>query len=619
MCGVSAGLGPRLSGGRGCRFVVWAPNARRVELHLVAPEERMELMQDIGGGYFAAEAPGVAAGALYFYRLDGGGDLPDPASRSQPRGPHGPSEVVDRAYPWTDAGWTGLALRDHVFYELHVGAYTPEGTFDAAVAHLPGLRELGVTAVELMPVAETPGRRNWGYDGVDLWAPHSGYGGPRGLKRLVDACHAHGLAAVLDVVYNHLGPEGNHLARFGPYFTDAYKTPWGPAVNFDGDGSDGVRRFVVGNALYWLDEFHFDGLRLDALHAIFDRSARHIFDELADAARELGERLGRRIHLFAETDLNDPRLVSPRELGGHGFDAQWNDDFHHALHTLLTGEGDGYYRDFGRVQDLARALREGFVYTGQHSPFRGRRHGRPSRDVPARRLIVCSQNHDQVGNRARGERLAALVSLEQLKLAAGVTILSPYLPLLFMGEEWAEPAPFLYFVSHGDAALVEAVRRGRAAEFAGFEWAGEVPDPQAEATFERSKLHHDLKREGTHRRLRDYYRRLLKLRRDSDALRTLDKERMEVAGCERDRTLALRRWTETSQALALVNFGRGSAIIRAAAPAGTWRLILDSADARWAGPGAAAPAALQSSGDVEIEIGPHRMWVYEQGPGEEAS
>ncbi|MEN6627261.1 MAG: malto-oligosyltrehalose trehalohydrolase [Candidatus Sumerlaeia bacterium] len=609
---VYAGLGACCLGTGTCRFTVWAPGAHTVDVHLVSPDDRTVAMQPAGDGYFHADAAEVPVGALYYYRLDGGEDRPDPASRSQPRGVHGPSEVINQAFPWTDAGWAGPALKDYVIYELHVGTYTPEGTFEALIPHLGELRELGITAVELLPVAETPGKRNWGYDGVDLWAPHSGYGGPHGLKRLVDACHAHGMAAVLDVVYNHLGPEGNYLAQFGPYFTDAYRTPWGPAINYDGPGSDGVRRFVVGNALYWIDQYHFDALRLDALHAVFDRSACHIFAELADSVHAMAETLGRRVYLIAETSLNDTRLVRPAELGGHGLDAQWNDDFHHAVHALMTGERDGYYADFGRVHDLVQALREGYVYSGQYSPYRGRRHGHSSRDVPARRFVICTENHDQVGNRFRGDRHSTYVSREELRLAAGVMILAPYVPLLFMGEEWGEPAPFLYFVSHGDPALAQAVRKGRAEEFAGFKWAGEIPDPQSEETFRKSKVDHTLKAGGWHGRLRDYYRRLLKLRRDIPALSTLDKEKLEVVGYESSRTVAMRRWAGGSEVLVAANFGREPARIRAGMPPGPWRLILDSADEAWGGSGAKTAEHIDSRGDAEIEIAPLTLLVYEK-------
>ena len=436
-----------------CCFRVWAPRAEKVEVRLVAPQERLLPLKKAEAGYFHGVLERVEPGARYFYRLDGTRERPDPASRFQPEGVHGPSQVIEPDFPWTDQGWCGLGLPAYVIYEIHVGAFTPAGTFEAVIPHLAELKELGITALELMPVAQFPGRRNWGYDGVFPYAVQNSYGGPAGLKRLVDACHRHGLAVILDVVYNHLGPEGNYLGDYGCYFTDRYRTPWGEAVNFDGPHSDEVRRFFIENALYWIGDCHIDALRLDALHAIFDQSPQPFLAELAEAVHAQAEGLNRRVHLMAESDLNDVRLIRPPELGGYGLDAHWNEDFHHALHTLLTGEQGGYYEDFGRLAQLAKAFREGFVYSGQYSPYRRRRHGSSSRGLPGQRFIVFAQNHDQVGNRLLGDRLTRLVSFEALKLAAGAMILSPFLPLLFMGEEYGEVAPFHYFISHSDPAV----------------------------------------------------------------------------------------------------------------------------------------------------------------------
>ena len=503
------------------RFSVWAPRARRVDVRLCGEGGRVDQsLEGREGGIFESVVPWRGAPMDYWFRLDGERDRPDPTSRYQPAGVHGPSRVVDpSAFRWTDAGWQGVETRDLVFYELHVGTFTQAGTFEALIDHLPALRDLGITAVELMPVAEFPGGRNWGYDGVDLYAPHSTYGGPEGLARLVDACHVRGLALFLDVVYNHLGPEGNYLAEFGPYFTDRTLTPWGPAINYDGPDSDEVRRFVVDNALSWITDYHVDGLRLDAVHGIFDRSARHILDEIAEAVHAQAERLGRRIQVIAESDLNDPRLVRPHGCGGYGLDAIWNDDFHHAIHTALTGERDGYYTDFGGTGPVAKALQERFVLDGAHSAYRRRRHGAPAGDVPPDRFVVFAQNHDQVGNRARGDRLSTLVPFEAQKLSAALVLLSPYVPLLFMGEEYGEINPFLYFVSHGDPALVEAVRRGRAQDFRSFRWSGKVPDPQDEATFVRSRLDRSLARKPGHTELLTLHRDLLHLRREEPSLR----------------------------------------------------------------------------------------------------
>ncbi|HYL79755.1 MAG TPA: malto-oligosyltrehalose trehalohydrolase, partial [Candidatus Acidoferrum sp.] len=497
------------------RFRVWAPRCRTVAVRIVGPAPRDPVnMAPSGQGWFEASLQQIGPGARYVYVLDGERQRPDPASRALPEGVHGPSEVIDTgAFPWADGSWRGLAFRDAVIYELHVGTFAPEGTFAGVIPRLERLKHLGVNTLELMPVASFPGLRNWGYDGVGLFAPQRTYGGPEGLWRLVDACHTRGLAVMLDVVYNHLGPEGNYLAEYGPFFTDRYTTPWGPAVNYDGADGRGVREFIIANALHWVREYHIDGLRLDAVHGIFDASCAHILCELNQAVQRLARRLGRRVAVVAESDLNDRRIVDPVRQGGYGLAGQWNDDFHHGLHALLTGERHGYYVDFGSIPRLAKAYTHGFVYDGQRSAFRGRRHGTPSRDIPGERFVVCGQNHDQVGNRARGDRLSRLVGFEALKLAAAAVLLSPYVPLLFMGEEYGERAPFLFFTDFGDPALRTAVGRGRQEEFAAFGWTGDVPDPQDEGSFIRSKLDWELRTQEPHCRLWEYYRALLHLRR----------------------------------------------------------------------------------------------------------
>ncbi|HEM45499.1 MAG TPA: malto-oligosyltrehalose trehalohydrolase, partial [Alphaproteobacteria bacterium] len=450
----------------------------------------------------------------------GGPALPDPRSRWQPEGVHGPSRVLDTgSLAWSDAGFEAPPLASGLVYELHVGTFTPEGTFDAATRRLDALADLGVTHVELMPVAEFPGRHGWGYDGVDLFAPHHAYGGPEGLARVVDACHARGLAVLLDVVYNHLGPDGNHLARFGPYFTDRHATPWGPAVNLDGRGSDEVRRFLCDNALMWLRDYHFDGLRIDAVHAIVDTSAVHFLEQLAEEVRTLEATSGRHLVLIAESDLNDPRVIRPPALGGYGLDAQWNDDFHHAVHAVLTGERLGYYADFGQLADVAKALDSAFVYDGRYSRHRGRRHGRAPAGESGRRFVGFVQNHDQVGNRARGERLCHLVSPAGARLAAAVLLTAPFVPMLFMGEEWGASTPFLYFTDHVDPSLARRVSEGRRREFAAFGWdPADVPDPQAPETFARSRLDWDERARPPHRDLLAWHRDLIRLRRSRPEL-----------------------------------------------------------------------------------------------------
>jgi maltooligosyltrehalose trehalohydrolase len=507
---------------------VWAPNAASVELVL---GERRVPMRPRQGGWWAAAAP-VPPAADYTFALDGGGPLPDPRSPWQPAGVHGPSRAVDHAaFDWTDERWSARPLSDAVIYELHVGTFTPAGTFEAAIERLEDLVSLGVTHLELMPVAEFSGDRGWGYDGVDLFAPHHAYGGPDGLKRLVDAAHAAGLAVLLDVVYNHLGPEGNHLGRFGPYFTDRYVTPWGPAMNFDGRGSHEVRRFVVDNALAWLRDYHLDGLRVDAIHAIFDSSAIHILEELASAVHRLADELGRRLVVIAESDLNDPRVVRPVELGGYGLDAVWADDVHHAVHVALTAETAGYYADFADPAVLARALSEPHLVAGGYSVARDRRHGRPAGDLPGHRFVAAVQNHDQVGNRALGERLEHLVGPGRARIAAALLLTAPWVPLLFAGEEWAATAPFRYFSGHEDEELGQAVSAGRRHEFAAFGWDPEtVPDPQDEATFAVSKLDHSEKAVEPHASMLGWYRSLIQLRRERAELRDGDRSAVRASG-----------------------------------------------------------------------------------------
>ena len=592
-------LGAHIRGANHCFFRVWASCASTVELKIVDPKERIIPLLPAEEGYFQGEVEDVSAGTLYFYRLDRNKERPDPTSRFQPCGVHGPSQVVERSFDWHDSGWSGLPLRDYIIYELHVGTFTSEGTFEAVIAYLPDLRELGVTAIEVMPVAQFPGSRNWGYDGVFPFAVQDSYGGPQGLKRLVDACHKEGLAAILDVVYNHLGPEGNYLGDFAPYFTERYKTPWGPALNFDGPESDHVRRFFIENALYWISQFHFDALRLDAVHAILDHSPYTFLEELCDAVQEQARKLNRHVLLFPESAANDARLVRVRELGGYGFDAQWNDDFHHALRGMLTGEKRGYYMDYGEFRQLAKAYREGFVYSGEHSRFRRRRHGTSSRDIPAERFVVFSQNHDQVGNRAEGERLTQLVSFEDLKLAAGAVLLSPFIPLLLMGEEYGEPAPFQYFTSHGDRALVEAVRKGRRAEFAAFGWQTLPPDPQDEATFLRAKLDHNLRREGQHRALWEFYQELFRLRKQLAPLAQLSKEQCEVIDFEEQRVIALRRWHGNDQALAIFNYNAAQVSVSLSLW-GHWKKVFDSTDERWLGNG--SPLPQKFGGDERLAL-----------------
>jgi malto-oligosyltrehalose trehalohydrolase len=521
-------------------FEVWAPAATRVGAQV---DGRLHDMTATARGWWTVTVADADPQARYAFRLDGGDPLPDPRSPRQPAGPAGPSQCyVHAAFDWTDAGWRGNPLPGSVIYELHIGTFTADGTFDAAVKRLDHLLELGVTAIELMPVAAFPGRRGWGYDGIGLWAVHEPYGGPDGLKRFVDACHARQLAVVLDVVYNHVGT-GNRLAEFGPYFTDAYITPWGPAVNLDQPGADEVRAFIVANALMWLRDYHLDGLRLDAVHELADRGAVHLLEQLTTEVRALSARLNRELVLIAESDANDPRLVTSAEAGGYGLDAQWDEDFHHTVHAALTGERQGYYSDFGSMAALAKTMTRVFFHDGTWSSFRGRSHGRPVDvlRVPGYRFVCYLQNHDQVGNRAAGDRLAASLPADLLRVGAGLVLTAPFTPMLFMGEEWGALTPWQYFTDHQDAELGRAVAAGRRAEFARHGWLGEVPDPQDEATFERSALNWAELDEQRHLDMLAWYRALIELRRQQPELTDPDLSRTQASWDQTGRWLLVRR------------------------------------------------------------------------------
>ena len=569
-------LGARLLGPSTCEFRVWAPGIDTVEVHILSPRERTVPMTKTSAGYHEARVDECPAGTRYRFVLDGKNERPDPASRLQPEGVHGPSEVVGTDFEWTDTSWRGLPLEDLVIYELHVGTFTGEGTFDGVIGQLDRLKELGITAIELLPVAQFPGERNWGYDGTYVSAVQNSYGGPAGLKRLADAAHARGMAVLLDVVYNHLGPEGNYLGEYGPYFTDRYKTPWGLALNFDGPESDHVRWYFIHSALQFVDEFHLDGLRVDAVHAIVDHSAEPFLQDLTTAVRDRAAKLGRAIWTIAESDLNDPRVITPREQLGLGFDSQWSDDFHHSLHTLLTGEQDGYYNGFGKASDLAKVFRGGYLFTGQHSSYRGRKYGLAPNTRAGAKFVVCAQNHDQVGNRMMGERLSALVTPEKARIAAAAVVLSPFVPMLFMGEEYGEKAPFQYFTSHSDEPLIEAVRNGRKAEFDDFAWQGEAPDPHDEETFRRSKLDWSLLETDEHGSMWRLYKELLALRRRHPALRTLDLGAVEVAADDERQTLLVRRQAEGKQALIAFNFGDEAQKVEVPFGRVAWKAMIDT-------------------------------------------
>ena len=546
-------------------------------------------------GYFTGVGR-ITAGDDYWIVTGKGHRRPDPASRYQPEGVHGPSRVVDPSFNWTDHDWHGVPQRDYVIYELHIGTFTRAGTFDAAIDRLDYLKDLGITAIEVMPVAQFPGTRNWGYDGVLPYAVQNSYGGPQGLKRLVDAAHARGIAVVLDVVYNHLGPEGNYAGEFAPYFTQKYKTPWGPSVNVDGPHNDGVREYFAQNALEWITDYHIDGLRFDAVHGILDTSAHPFLAELTDALHERAGSLDREVVVIAESDLNDVRMIQPTAKGGFGMDAQWTDDFHHSLHALLTKEQSGYYQDFGTVHDFATSLRQGYVFTGQYSEFRKCRHGNHPMGARPEQFVICIQNHDQIGNRMLGERLASLVDFERQKLAAACVLLSPFMPLMFMGDEYGETKPFHYFIDHSDEALIESVRRGRKEEFASFKWRGEPADPKAVETFEAAIL--DGPRDNPESKaLTRLYKELTRLREN----RQIKRDVLEV-----ENAIVINQVGSTT----IFSFSESTQRVAIPLPRGDWHKRLCTAGSEWLGPGEALPGDVASPGSVCLEVPPLSATLY---------
>jgi len=528
-------------------FEVWAPAAERVRLVLGSDNDREEHPMGRGvEGWWRVEVDPVPPGTDYGFLLDDDDAvLPDPRTRWQPHGVHGRSRVYDQnAFTWTDEKWTGRTLPGAVIYELHVGTFTPGGTFDTAIERLDHLAELGITHVELLPVNAFNGARNWGYDGVDWYAVHHPYGGPDGLKRFVDASHERGLAVLLDVVYNHLGPSGNYLSRFGPYLKKNGRNTWGDLVNLDGPQNGPVRRFIIENALMWLDDFHVDGLRIDAVHALQDDSSVHVLTELATAVAAMETHVRRPLPLIAESDLNDPAMVTPRSARGYGMSGQWDDDVHHALHALLTGEHQGYYSDFGSLEVLGKVLTSVFLHDGTYSSFRERMHGRPvDRSATAGfRFVVCLQNHDQVGNRAVGDRLPELASRGMIEVGAVLLLTSPFTPMLWMGEEWAASTRWPFFTSHPEPELAEAVARGRVEEFAGHGWdTDEMINPQDPAAYETAILTWGEVPEPEHARMLDLYRALIGLRHDEAELSDPRLDRVDVTFDEDDRWFVLHR------------------------------------------------------------------------------
>lgn len=568
-----------------CTFTVWAPLRRQMEV--IFKEHGYAMTRD-ERGYWSATLRDVYAGDRYLYRLDEDKILPDPASRWQPLGVHGPSMVVDRQFAWTDDGWDGIDLGDMIIYELHTGTFTPQGNFDGIVSRLDYLKTLGINTIEIMPVAQFPGNRNWGYDGVYPYAAHHDYGGVTGFKRLVNEAHKRGLAVILDVVYNHQGPEGNYLTEYGPYFTDKYKTPWGKAINFDDAYCDGVRQFYLQNALMWLDEFHVDGLRLDAVHAIWDFSARHFIQDLTYSVAALEEDSGCRKVLIAELDLNNPRYINPAERGGFGMDGQWIDEFHHALHSLVTGETNGYYEDFGTPAHFTKSLRDSYVYTGEYSIHRKKNFGVLPQGNAYSQFVVFGQNHDQVGNRLAGDRLSAKLSLEGLKLVAGAVLLSPHVPMLFMGEEYGAKNPFQYFISHTDDKLVELVREGRREEFRYFNWTEDVPDPQSADVFRQCVLTGPDTGDAASAALLSWYEYLIRFRKERLAMRGRERSTLQVFDPGDDRLVGFVRSHGPDKVLVVLNFNKHKALYTPPLLS-PLRTVFDSSAEIWHGPGTVTP------------------------------
>jgi maltooligosyltrehalose trehalohydrolase len=596
-----------------CEFIVWSPFSQAIDLYLSDEDKKIRMKRD-SEDYWKVSVEDIQPGSNYFFLLNGN-KRGDPASCYQPGGINGPSQIVDHSsFEWQDGDFTPVQLKDYIIYEFHTGTFTADGTFESAAGKLDYLKDLGITAIEIMPVAQFPGGRNWGYDGVFPFAPQNSYGGPEGLKMLVNEAHKKGFSVILDVVYNHLGPEGNYLHEFGPYFTDKYKSLWGNSVNFDQAYSDHVRNYFIYNAIYWLSNYHIDALRLDAVHAINDLSAYPFLAELASEVEKYSETSGKKHYLIAESDLNDEKVIRPLDNYGYGCDAQWSDDFHHSVHTLLTQESDGYYSDFGNTGDLAKAIKNNFVYDGKYSAYRKRKHGNSPSEFSFDKFVHFIQNHDQVGNRALGERLSELIPFEGLKLAAALLIFSPSLPMLFMGEEYAENNPFLYFVSFLDENLNQAVKKGRGEEFESFKWEGDIPDPHAESTFTRSKLDWAKIKTNNHKALLDFYKDIIKKRKTIPALINYDRRDTSTESFDDLKIVTLERRNNSSRLFALMSFNEKEITAGFSFSSGVWKKILDSSEKKWNGPGSLTPDMADDTVN-EITIPPYNFSLYESELG----
>lgn len=595
-------------------FIVWAPAIEYIQLHLVHPGQRLDMKKN-AEGFFELETT-ASPGTEYFYQLPDGKDLPDPASQFQPEGVHGPSAIVDHeSFTWSDTAWKGIPFRELLLCEIHVGTYTPEGNFEALIGKLPYLKETGINAIELMPVGQFPGTRNWGYDGAYPYAVQNSYGGPEGLKKLVNACHAEGIAVFLDVVYNHFGPEGTYVEKFAPYFTDRYKNIWGKAINLDGPWSDPVREYFSDNAIYWLNEFHIDGIRFDAIHGMFDAGAHPFWNLMHEKIQRTEQRLGRKLHTVAESDLNDPKVIASPAVGGFGFTAQWLDDFHHALFSLIDREtGKKKYADFGSPAQLAKAFKEGFVHSGEYVQFRKRKYGASSAGIDGDHFIAFIENHDQAGNSAKGERMVAILGHRKIKLLAAALLLSPYVPMLFMGEEYGEDAPFLYFGNHSDPELIEAVRTGRKNEFEHMSWDGEPADPFDPDTFHRSKLQWEKLDNPENREIWYWYQALIALRKKHPALQNFSKDDLLVNRIDRLLIIFRRAETGNDSLLILFNFSEGPADYIPDNDFPEARRIIDSARSVQPAPVHTEQGPAPINRGEKISLDPYAVQVYDLNP-----
>jgi maltooligosyltrehalose trehalohydrolase len=592
-------------------FRVWSPQSTSMQI-VLEDGERIAMKRE--GEYWTETIKNTEKEFRYKFLVNNQDAFPDPASIFQPKGVHGSSSFIDlNSFEWGDEDWINPSLSDYIIYELHTGTFSPEGNFKGIEKKLDHFINLGINAIEIMPVAQFPGERNWGYDGVFPFAVQNSYGGPRGLQELVNACHRKGIAVILDVVYNHLGPEGNYLEKYGPYFTDKYKTPWGRALNFDDAWCDGVRNYFIENALMWFRDFHIDALRLDAVHAIKDFGAEHILESLKKRKDSLEKITDRRYFLIAEVDLNDPKYIDPLEKGGYGMDAQWIDEFHHSLRVAAGGERKGYYEDFNGLEHLARAYKHAYVFDGQYSPHRKKTFGKKALSNPGDQFVVFSQNHDQVGNRMFGERSSILFSFEMQKLIAGAIMVSPYIPLLFMGEEWSETNPFLYFVSHSDPLLVEAVREGRKKEFQAFHSQGAAPDPFEESSFQNSKLQWHLLDSEKHQVMFRFYQELIALRKRSDCLSKNNRKNLNVEFSREKNYLIVHRWHKDNYLVCMMNFSSENQFIKPPDYYEQWYKLFDSAATNWLG-NTAAHEEVVNAGTSIIDLAANSFLIFSNQP-----